>query len=424
MIPPDDDSDGVADSVENGAPNSGDGNNDGTPDSEQGNVASLPNAEDAQYVTLVSPSGTNITGVQAIGNPSSGDAPTGVSFPVGFFEFTVEGIPVGGPTTVTQFLPTGTTMNSYYKYGPTPGNPVDHWYEFAYDGTTGAVISMDMVVLHFVDGQRGDDDLTANGVIVEPGGAALVPLVSNVAPVVGEITTAVVVEVNTLTSASAAFTDADQGDTHTATWDWGDTITSAGIIVETAGVGNATGSHSYDTPGVYIVSVTVTDNDGASDTSIFEFVVVYDATGGFVTGGGWIDSPGGAYVPDPSMTGKANFGFFSKYKKGAATPMGQTEFTFSAGDLNFQSDSYDWLVIAGAKAMYKGTGTINGTGSYAFQLTAIDGEISGGGGVDKFRIKIKDADDGVIYDNQPGVGDNENPSTALGGGSIKIHKGK
>ena len=94
-----------------------------------------------------------------------------------------------------------------------------------------------------------------------------------------------------------------------------------------------------------------------------------------------------------------------------------------AGDLNFHSDSYDWLVIAGAKAMYQGTGTINGTGSYTCQLNAIDGQLNGGGGVDKFRIKIKDAGDGVTYDNQPGAGDNDDPSTALGGGSIKIHKG-
>src|SRR2546427_8433734 len=33
-------------------------------------------------------------------------------------------------------------------------------------------------------------------------------------------------------------------------------------------------------------------------------------------------------------------------------------------------------VVAGARAQYKGTGTINGQGSYKFLLTAIDGDIN------------------------------------------------
>ena len=44
--------------------------------------------------------------------------------------------------------------------------------------------------------------------------------------------------------------------------------------------------------------------------------------GGFVTGGGWIDSRPGAYRPEPELYGKATFGFVSKYKKGATTPTG------------------------------------------------------------------------------------------------------
>ena len=55
-----------------------------------------------------------------------------------------------------------------------------------------------------------------------------------------------------------------------------------------------------------------------------------------------------------------------------------------AGDLNFHSSSYDWLVIAGARAQFMGVGTINGAGSYGFMLTAIDGALPGGGESDKF----------------------------------------
>jgi len=59
-------------------------------------------------------------------------------------------------------------------------------------------------------------------------------------------------------------------------------------------------------------------------------------------------------------------------------------------------------------------------------LTASDGEQPGGGGVDKFRIKIwnKDAGDGVVYDNQRGDSDDGEPTTEIGGGSIVIHDGK
>jgi hypothetical protein len=80
-------------------------------------------------------------------------------------------------------------------------------------------------------------------------------------------------------------------------------------------------------------------------------------------------------------------------------------------------------VISGARAQYKGVGTINGTGNYGFLLTAIDGQINGGGGADKFRIKIWDKNNGdtIVYDNMLGAADGDNPTTVLGGGSVVIH---
>jgi hypothetical protein len=172
--------------------------------------------------------------------------------------------------------------------------------------------------------------------------------------------------------------------------------------------------------------VTVTDDDGGSDSRAFEYIVVFDPEGGFITGGGWINSPAGAYVSEPELTGKANFGFVSKYKKGATVPTGNTEFQFKAGDLNFRSDSYDWLVVAGAKAMFKGVGTINGSGNYGFMLSAIDAAQTPSTDTDLFRIKIWDKGNGdaVVYDNQLGAGDDTDPTTAIGGGNIIVHKAK
>ncbi|MEW6570999.1 MAG: hypothetical protein AB1390_07470 [Nitrospirota bacterium] len=86
----------------------------------------------------------------------------------------------------------------------------------------------------------------------------------------------------------------------------------------------------------------------------YQYVVIYDPEGGFVTGGGWIESPIGAYVPDPALTGRGTFGFVSKYKRGATVPTGVTEFQFKVANLNFHSDTYQWLVVSGPKAQYKG----------------------------------------------------------------------
>jgi hypothetical protein len=175
--------------------------------------------------------------------------------------------------------------------------------------------------------------------------------------------------------------------------------------------------------------LTVTKDDGGSGTSLFEYVVVYDTSAGSVTGGGWIDSPPGAYVPDPTLTGRASFGFVIEYKKGQSEPDGLTQLQFKAGGLSFYSDIYNWLVIGGHKAMFKGRGTINGAGDYGFLLSAVDSELTPSTDVDLFRIKIWDVDndDAIIYDNQVAcldAGDDADPCTAIGGGSIVIHKPK
>jgi PKD repeat protein len=234
--------------------------------------------------------------------------------------------------------------------------------------------------------------------------------------------------VGTSIQISANFTDPSLNQTHTCSINWDDGATTPGTMTEPSGVnpGTCQGVHTYNSPGVYTVTVTVTDSCNSSGESKYEFVVIYDPNGGFVTGGGWIDSPPGAYTADPTLTGKANFGFVSKYKKGSSVPEGETEFQFKAGDLNFHSSIYDFgsLVISGYKAQYRGTGTVNGASGYRFVLTAYDGQVTGGGGVDKFRIKITQ-NGVVIYDNRLGASEDiDTEPTAISGGSIVIHKGK
>jgi alpha-tubulin suppressor-like RCC1 family protein len=242
--------------------------------------------------------------------------------------------------------------------------------------------------------------------------------------------------VNTPVAFTGSFIDSPVVGPYTAQW----TLSSetvpeysepATVAVKVDG-GTVQSQIPFSTPGVYAVKLTVSDNgrsrSGEATTvanDLPAYVVVYDPTGGFATGGGWIDSPLGAYIRDPLLTSKASFGFVSKYLKGANVPTGNTEFQFKAGDLSFKSTAYQWLVVAGARAQFKGWGTINGQGNYAFILTAIDGQVNGGGGADRFRIKIWDmATDALVYDNQVGTGDEAElgDATVIQGGSIVIHK--
>ena len=171
--------------------------------------------------------------------------------------------------------------------------------------------------------------------------------------------------------------------------------------------------------------MTVTDDDGGSTTADW-MVVVYDASAGFITGGGWINVQPGSYPADPTLSGRANFGFNSQYKKGASVPTGETEFNFQVGNFNFHSDTYSWLVVSGYKAQYRGTGTVNGVSGYDFTITAYDGDVNGGGGLDKFRIRITRTNNGnVVFDNRITNGnldmDGADPQV-IAGGSIVIHK--
>ncbi|MFC1818970.1 FG-GAP-like repeat-containing protein [Thermodesulfobacteriota bacterium] len=229
-----------------------------------------------------------------------------------------------------------------------------------------------------------------------------------------------IVAVNEEVSFHAQFVDPDELDTHFAVWDWGDGTSSYGVVDYSGSTLTVTGTHVYASAGVYSVTLSVTDAFGESDTSTYQYVVAYDPDAGFVTGGGWIYSAEGAYIPNPLLAGQANFGFVSKYKKGTTVPTGNTEFQFHAGDFNFHSDNYDWMVVTGGNfAKFKGLGAINDEGTYKFQLWA--GDETGIEGEDTFRIKIWTEDEltsaeTIIYDN--GL-DQE-----IEGGSIVVHTKK
>jgi hypothetical protein len=114
------------------------------------------------------------------------------------------------------------------------------------------------------------------------------------------------------------------------------------------------------------------------------------------------DSPAGAYTPDPSLAENANFGFFSRYKKGNPIPSGTTKFLFRTAVLNFRINRFHQLdLIGGNYAIFTGEGTINGSNSPAglpFQIMVWVRN----GKPDTLRIKVwwEDSDsEYVVYDN-------------------------
>jgi PKD repeat protein len=242
--------------------------------------------------------------------------------------------------------------------------------------------------------------------------------VANVAPTVGAVTAPIdPVLIGTSITASSSFSDPG-ADTYVASWGWGDGSSTVGAVAE----GAISAAHVYTTPGIYTITLAVSDDDGGTGTSIFQYVVVYDPEGGFATGGGTVYSPAGAMPSNPSAEGPAHFAFVSKYQKGANVPTGTTSFRFKAGGLVFDATEYQWLVIAGARAQYKGKGTVNGEAGYGFFLAAIDGDEGGSPGPDRLRVKIWQLASGLmVYDNQIGAAEDALPTTAITNGSIKVH---
>jgi uncharacterized repeat protein (TIGR02543 family) len=95
-------------------------------------------------------------------------APSNTTLPYGLFKMTVQGCTPGQTQLNVKLvypaaLPPGT---QYWKYGKTAATPSDHWYVLP-----SAVISGNTVNFSITDGGLGDDDLTADGSITDPGAA-------------------------------------------------------------------------------------------------------------------------------------------------------------------------------------------------------------------------------------------------------------
>ncbi|VAW52078.1 hypothetical protein MNBD_GAMMA05-614 [hydrothermal vent metagenome] len=181
----DNDTDGILSNIELAGPNSGDGNNDGILDDIQNNVASLP-AQNTNYVTFISDNSLvldaetfmiDVAQVTDIPTP----IPAAANFSYGLFSYAIR-LPSADGADMAILLPSDENPETFYIYGPTADDPTNHWYDFSYDAATltgarflgkvsfssptGSTVNKNLVIVSYVDGRRGDDDLAVNGTIL------------------------------------------------------------------------------------------------------------------------------------------------------------------------------------------------------------------------------------------------------------------
>lgn len=108
------------------------------------------------------------------------ELPAGISFPRGLVDVALDGCGAGARATLRLVYPSALPANTaYWKYGPTPDNPAYHWYPMP----AGTVqVHGNVVTLTLTDGAIGDDDLVADGRIVDIGGPALVAAAAGAPP--------------------------------------------------------------------------------------------------------------------------------------------------------------------------------------------------------------------------------------------------
>lgn len=166
----DNDGDGIANTVEAQAPNSGDANNDGSADKDQLNVTSFVNTLTSEYVAVTADNACEFTDASAKSEAAVA-ADTGYTYPLGLLDFTADCGTPGHTTTITQYFydpPAGTFVLRKFVNGGYQTVSSATITKTTIGGQPVLVISYQVT-----DGGVLDDDGSANGVIVDPAGPAV-----------------------------------------------------------------------------------------------------------------------------------------------------------------------------------------------------------------------------------------------------------
>jgi hypothetical protein len=183
--------------------------------------------------------------------------------------------------------------------------------------------------------------------------------------------------------------DPGSNDTHTCEVDWGDGTVGAGTVDQ--GAMTCSGSHAYAVAGPYMVTVTVVDDDGGSDTKTVSIVV--GEADGKVTGGGHLNDADGE---------RLSFGLNAASTAGK----GRGQLQLQVRGDRFHGDTVRNLVVFGSIARWEGDGRWNNAGGHTFLIRVTDGA------TDTLRVTVSDPHGAVVYDGGGNVA----------GGQITIHK--
>ncbi|MFF0175301.1 PKD domain-containing protein [Micromonospora profundi] len=220
----------------------------------------------------------------------------------------------------------------------------------------------------------------------------------------------------------ARFLDPGDNDTHSCAIEWDDGQTSTFDSY----ADRCEATHTFTHPGMYTIKPTITDDDGGASPAASVMVIVYDPNAGFVTQGGWLNSPAGALVDEPAVQGRLMVEFNPKYlprEPGPAPGGGKVAAALRGTGFDLASTTLEWLVVTpDQKAAVKGTGTIGGAAGYGFVAYGVDTP-------DAVRLVVWPLSAGhypqqtLVYDNRPGKSydlDLSDPQP-LGGGSVQVH---
>ncbi|WP_222930736.1 beta strand repeat-containing protein [Allochromatium palmeri] len=214
---------------------------------------------------------TRIVNVATPGDPDAPPvAPDDTTLPYGLLKFTVQGCTPGATRLTVRLvypdaLPVGTR---YWKYGKTADTPTDHWYVLPT-----AVIAGNTVSFSITDGGLGDDDLSANGSITDPGGPGDPILTIGGTPGAGRVGSAY----------NAALTVTDGSGPNNYVW----SLAAGGLppgVTLNAVTGALTGTPTL--AGTFNFSVQLVDigNANASTTRAFGVTIAAAGGGGAVNG--------------------------------------------------------------------------------------------------------------------------------------------
>jgi hypothetical protein len=235
----------------------------------------------------------------------------------------------------------------------------------------------------------------SDGALTATSDAALTVLNASPTVAITSPTDMALVKVGAPVTLTAKSTDPGSNDGLTCTIDWGDGTTSAGTVAS----GTCSGTHTYASAGVFDVTVTVTDDDGASATDTIS-LVTYDQTTK-VTGGGFVKTD----------AGRTSFGFVAKDSAGSYT--GQLQVRLP-GKSKFHAGTVTSLTVVGNTATWTGTGSLNKVEGYTYTVTVVDNGSGSGkkSTPDTIEITIK-APDNTVAASVKGP---------LQGGNLTVHK--